>query len=118
MWEVGGPAVLRRQLERLVAFAELPHVSIRLLPFTSGGAAGISTPFTLLYIELAQVQIAYAETLTGAGLLPDDRRVRRRVRAGNQRTLTEDESRKALMRRINELGQPAPRVAQEQSERW
>ena len=103
-WEVGGPGVLRRQLQRLVEFTELPHVTIRLLPFASGGAAGISTPFTLLYIEPAQVQIAYAETLTGADYYRTTGAYVAAFEQASQRALTEDESREALMRRINELG--------------
>lgn len=41
----GGSAVTRKQLLRLVELAELPHVTIQVLPFTADGVPMVNTPF-------------------------------------------------------------------------
>jgi hypothetical protein len=63
---IGGPAVLRGQLERLRTIAQLPHVSIRVVALNAGAHPGLGYPFTLLYLEPARATIAYVETLTNA----------------------------------------------------
>jgi transcriptional regulator with XRE-family HTH domain len=101
--EVGGRDVLRRQLERLHDFAVLPNVSIRLFPFAAGASPGLSCPFTLLFIEPAQVHIAYAETLTGADYIKTTSAYSVAFDQAHERALSEDDSREALVRRINDL---------------
>ncbi|AUA12222.1 helix-turn-helix domain-containing protein [Streptomyces sp. SID8361] len=44
----GGSAVTRKQLLRLVELAELPHVTIQVLPFTADGVPMVNTPFNLI----------------------------------------------------------------------
>ncbi|WP_158684432.1 helix-turn-helix domain-containing protein [Amycolatopsis orientalis] len=74
VWVVLGEEALYRidtaeragQLARLRKIAELPNVTIRLVPMEAGPQAGLSCPFTLLWIEGANATIAYVETLTGA----------------------------------------------------
>ncbi|WP_410597848.1 helix-turn-helix domain-containing protein [Amycolatopsis sp. lyj-23] len=46
--QVGGPAVLRAQLDHLVAMAELPNIDLQLLPADRGAHAGIEGTFTIL----------------------------------------------------------------------
>ncbi|MFF7067960.1 helix-turn-helix domain-containing protein [Streptomyces pseudovenezuelae] len=46
--QVGGPAVLRRQLDHIKKLAEHPRATIRVLPFTAGAHYSIGTPFILL----------------------------------------------------------------------
>jgi transcriptional regulator with XRE-family HTH domain len=41
----GGPEVMRRQLLRLVELAELPHVTVQLMPFTAHSVSALTTPF-------------------------------------------------------------------------
>ncbi len=43
----GGVTVMRRQLLHLIRVAELPHVTIQVLPFTAEGLSAFSTPFLL-----------------------------------------------------------------------
>lgn len=66
---VGPPAVRSQQLARLGKIADLPNVTIRIVPMSAGPAAGLSCPFTLLWVEPANAKIAYVETLTGADYL-------------------------------------------------
>ncbi|MBW5486758.1 helix-turn-helix domain-containing protein [Streptomyces bambusae] len=47
---VGGPDVMRRQLEHLVTLSESPDITLQLLPF-SKGAPAIGTPFTVLMFD-------------------------------------------------------------------
>ncbi|WP_084792007.1 helix-turn-helix domain-containing protein [Actinopolyspora mortivallis] len=63
---VGAPHEMRAQLERLREMALLSTMSLRVMPLTHGPYAGLSCPFTLLWIERARTTIAYVETLTGA----------------------------------------------------
>ena len=45
---VGGDAVMRGQLQRLVEVAELPNVTLQVLPFEVGAHAGMDGTFTIL----------------------------------------------------------------------
>ncbi|MER5629448.1 helix-turn-helix domain-containing protein [Streptomyces nitrosporeus] len=45
---MGGPTVMRGQLEHLRELAELPNVHIQVLPFRAGGHAGAGGPFNIL----------------------------------------------------------------------
>ncbi|MCO8303199.1 helix-turn-helix domain-containing protein [Streptomyces hygroscopicus] len=64
----GGSAVTRRQLLRLVELAELPHVTIQVLPFTADGVPAVNTPFSLIashngILETLQMDHAGQSTL-------------------------------------------------------
>ncbi|NYI05144.1 helix-turn-helix domain-containing protein [Allostreptomyces psammosilenae] len=49
---VGGPAVMRAQLEHLAATVHaMPHVIVQVLPFEAGAHAGMDGPFTLLRFD-------------------------------------------------------------------
>lgn len=63
---VGTPDDMAAQLARLRQIADLPSVSLRVVPLDNGPHAGLSCPFTLLWINEARASIAYVETLTGA----------------------------------------------------
>jgi hypothetical protein len=63
----GGTAVLRAQLRRLAEAAELPHVTLQVVPFTSGGHAGASGAFSILrFGEDDLPDVVYIEQLTSA----------------------------------------------------
>jgi hypothetical protein len=67
--QIGGSAVLSGQLDRLLAMAELPNVTIQVVPLTASGHAAPDYPFTLLYLTRARALIAYIESLTTADYL-------------------------------------------------
>ncbi|MGW3467960.1 helix-turn-helix domain-containing protein [Saccharopolyspora sp. NPDC000995] len=67
--QLGSRDVMAVQLARLREMADLPTVSLRVVPLDQGAYAGLSCPFTLLWIERAKATIAYLETLTGADYL-------------------------------------------------
>lgn len=63
---VGGDEVMRAQLRRLVEVAELPNVTIQLLPFDVGAHAGMDSSFTiLLFAESGDPDVVYAENAMG-----------------------------------------------------
>ncbi|GAB3692651.1 helix-turn-helix domain-containing protein [Saccharopolyspora tripterygii] len=64
--QVGGPDVLRAQLDHLREIAKLPHVTLQVLPFSSGEHAALETPFTLLYLTEVDATYVYLEDLTSA----------------------------------------------------
>jgi transcriptional regulator with XRE-family HTH domain len=72
---VGGRAVMRAQLNHLTEVAELPNVTIQVVPFGRGGHAAASGSFTILrFAEPALPDVVYIEHLTSALYLekPED----------------------------------------------
>ncbi len=67
---VGGPAVMRRQLEHLISMSERDNVEIQVLPTSVGWHDGGVGPFTLLGFAQAQ-SIAYLEIVNGAIYVQD-----------------------------------------------
>jgi transcriptional regulator with XRE-family HTH domain len=64
---VGGPEVMRAQLDYLAKMALLPHVTIQVLPFARGGHSGESGSFTVLrFKEHDLPDLVYIEQLTSA----------------------------------------------------
>lgn len=62
---VGGDAVMRAQLNWLIARAGLPHVTIQVLPFSAGAHAGMEGPFLILgFPEQADPDVVYVDNTT------------------------------------------------------
>ena len=105
VWILLGEEALRRlgpreiakpQAVRLLEMSELPNVSIRIVPFTAGVQAGLSNPFTLLWIARTSATIAYVETLTGADYLKTTQPYTLAFGTAEESALPEDESRELL----------------------
>jgi transcriptional regulator with XRE-family HTH domain len=63
----GGTAVMRAQLRRLAEAAQLPHVTLQVVPFDRGGHAGASGAFSILrFRERDLPDVVYIEQLTSA----------------------------------------------------
>ncbi|MCP2289748.1 helix-turn-helix domain-containing protein [Nocardia amikacinitolerans] len=64
---VGGPHVLREQMEHLIALAALPNVTIQVLPYSAGEHAAAGSSFSILrFAEPELPDIVYLEHLTSA----------------------------------------------------
>jgi Domain of unknown function (DUF5753)/Helix-turn-helix domain len=64
---VGGRAVMREQLKRLIAVAELRHVTVQVVPFDRGGHSAAGGSFTVLRFGEDDVpDVVYMEQLTSA----------------------------------------------------
>jgi len=63
---VGGDEVMRDQLRRLIEAAELPNVTLQVLPFSAGAHAGMDGTFAILdFPEAEDPDVVYAENATG-----------------------------------------------------
>lgn len=63
----GGAAVMRAQYKHLIEVAELPHVTLQVIPFARGAHAGESGSFTVLRFEEPDLpDVVYLEQLTNA----------------------------------------------------
>jgi transcriptional regulator with XRE-family HTH domain len=61
---VGGVGVMRGQLDRLLASADLPHVTLQVLPFSAGAYAGMGPAFAMLtFPDPADPTVVYVEQL-------------------------------------------------------
>jgi hypothetical protein len=64
---VGGVKVMRAQLRRLAEAAELPNVTLQVVPFRAGGHDAAGGSFTILRFSEPDVpDVVYIEQLTGA----------------------------------------------------
>ena len=69
---VGGRAVMRAQLNRLIEVTALPHVIIQVVPFNRGGHAAAGGSFTVLrFGDPELLDVVYIEQLTSALYLDD-----------------------------------------------
>jgi Domain of unknown function (DUF5753) len=93
---VGGAAVMRAQYRHLIEVAELPHVTLQVIPFTRGAHAGESGSFTVLRFEERDLpDVVYLEQLTNAVYLdqrPDVERYLEVVDEISSQALTPDET--------------------------
>ncbi|MGH3903962.1 MAG: helix-turn-helix domain-containing protein [Pseudonocardiaceae bacterium] len=64
---LGSRDVLRAQLQHLIEMAELPNITLQVVPFDVGGHAAAGGPFTILrFAEPDLLDIVYLEHLTSA----------------------------------------------------
>jgi hypothetical protein len=64
---LGGPDIMRRQLDHLAEVGERPNVTIQVVPFAVGGHAAAGGPFTILrFGEPDLPDVVYLEQLTSA----------------------------------------------------
>lgn len=65
---VGGPAVLRRQLERLLDAADTPGILLQVLPFTADSHAGADGPIAV-YEFAGAPSVCYTECYGGGRIV-------------------------------------------------
>lgn len=67
---IGGREVMRGQLQRMIALAEEPNVTLQVMPFRFGGHAAEGGTFTILrFADPEMSDIVYVEQLTSAQYL-------------------------------------------------
>jgi transcriptional regulator with XRE-family HTH domain len=82
---VGGPALMRAQFEHLIEVAAAPHVTLQIVPFTSGGHAGETGSFSVLRFDGRDLpDVVYLEQLTGATYLDQRPDVERYLEAADE----------------------------------
>ncbi|MEU0427387.1 helix-turn-helix transcriptional regulator [Streptomyces canus] len=99
---VGGPEVMREQIERLLEVSELEHVSVDVVPFTAGAHVGACAPFTYFRFEEPELpDIVYTEVLSGAMYLDQRSDVSAHLEAHNRMSLlASDADSRALLNRM------------------
>jgi transcriptional regulator with XRE-family HTH domain len=94
--QVGGAAVMRAQLCRLVEVAALPHVTLQVLPLSRGSHVGASGSFAILrFRERDLPDVVYLEQLAGAVYVEQRLEVERYLEIADllsSEALTPDES--------------------------
>lgn len=69
---VGGPSVMRAQLERIIELASLPKVTFQLIPLDVGAHPGLDSTFVILTFETPMVNdVVYVEGQVGNIYLED-----------------------------------------------
>jgi transcriptional regulator with XRE-family HTH domain len=64
---VGGPEVMRAQIDKLLDATKLPNVTLQVVPFATGPHPGTYGPFVLFRFALPELpDMVYSEYLTGA----------------------------------------------------
>ncbi|MGW2188541.1 helix-turn-helix domain-containing protein [Streptomyces sp. NPDC001719] len=74
--EMGGPDILRAQLEHLVDVSKLPNVELRVLPFRLGAHPGLDGAYTVFHFAAGEPVVA-VEPLTKPIYLEEDAHVAR-----------------------------------------
>ncbi|MPY58468.1 helix-turn-helix domain-containing protein [Streptomyces spongiae] len=99
---VGGPEVMREQIDRLLAASELDHVSVDIVPFSAGAHVGVCAPFTYFRFEERELpDIVYSEILSGSMYLDQRSDVSAHLEAHNRMSLlTSSADSKALLNRM------------------
>jgi transcriptional regulator with XRE-family HTH domain len=75
---IGGTAVMRAQLTRLLEAGELPSVTIQVLPFARGAHAGVDGAFTIIgFPDPTDLDVVYVDCPAGNIFLEKEKDVRR-----------------------------------------
>jgi transcriptional regulator with XRE-family HTH domain len=82
---IGGRTVMRGQIRHLLEMAELPNVTLQIVPFRIGGHAAAGGGFTILrFAEPSLSDVVYLEHLDGARYLDRPRQLDRYMHAMNE----------------------------------
>jgi transcriptional regulator with XRE-family HTH domain len=74
---VGGPAVMKAQLDRLAEAAERPNVTLQVIPDSAGAHPGMRGAFALMDFEAPDPPVVYLDTLVGELFFEKDADVQR-----------------------------------------
>jgi transcriptional regulator with XRE-family HTH domain len=75
---IGGPAVMRKQLQRLIDVSALPKITLQVLPFSAGPHAGLDGDFTIYsFSDPADPDLVFIENSGGDLYLEDTVRTER-----------------------------------------
>lgn len=73
--QVGGTAVMREQLAKLLEFSDLPDVYLRVVPNSAGANPGLDGSFKI--IKVKEGQVGYVDAFHGGRLVADPAEVER-----------------------------------------
>jgi transcriptional regulator with XRE-family HTH domain len=97
---VGGPEVMRAQLEHIAQLARQTHISVQVLPFTAGAHPAMDGSFSILgFPEASDPDVVYLESQTSALYLEETPEIERYTLMFSHliaKALDPDESRKLI----------------------
>jgi transcriptional regulator with XRE-family HTH domain len=74
---VGGAKVMSQQLDQVADLAQLPNVTVQVLPFEAGGHPAMTTPYVIVsFADAPDESIVYLENLTNGQALEEPEHVR------------------------------------------
>lgn len=83
--EIGGPEVLREQLDHLLAVAKRPNITLQVIPYTAGGYGTMNGSFTIVdYPEPDTVPAVYLEYPAGGAWVDNEADVQRFITTFDQ----------------------------------
>ncbi|GHH89000.1 transcriptional regulator [Streptomyces sulfonofaciens] len=99
---VGGPKVMREQIDRLLDASKLDHVNLDIVPFSAGAHVGAFAPFTYFRFEEPELpDVVYCEILSGSMYLDQRSDVITHLEAHNRMSLlTSPEGSTALLNQM------------------
>jgi transcriptional regulator with XRE-family HTH domain len=104
---VGGPKVMREQLQHIAELAKLPHVNIQVLPFSAGVHSSMEGGFSILgFPEPNDPDLVYLENQAGSLYLETEPEIDRYTRMFSHlmaMAVGPDESRRLVLRVADEL---------------
>lgn len=75
---IGGPEVMRGQLDHLLHMAQMPNIDVQIVPFGAGSHAGLTSPFMILdFPEPLDTPIVWIGTLAGSVFLEQEEEIGR-----------------------------------------
>jgi transcriptional regulator with XRE-family HTH domain len=106
--QVGGPEVMKAQLQQLLDVSERPNVTVQVLPFSRGAHASMFGPYVVLgFPEEGALDVVLADNPTGSTWLEREAEVARYrdlFDAARTSALSPVESRAVIHRRAKEYG--------------
>ncbi|MBV9143360.1 MAG: helix-turn-helix domain-containing protein [Pseudonocardiales bacterium] len=76
LWRLGGRSMMQEQIRHLIEMAEIPNVTLQVIPFYLGAHVAVGGPFSILrFAEPDLPDIVYLEQLTSALYLDEVRDV-------------------------------------------
>lgn len=104
---VGGPEVMRAQLEHIAKMAKLAHISLQVLPFAAGAHPAMDGSFSILgFPEASDPDVVYLETQTSSLYLEETPEIERYTLMFSHliaKALDPDESRKLIAQAAKDL---------------
>jgi transcriptional regulator with XRE-family HTH domain len=104
---VGGPEVMRAQLDHIAEMAKLAHISVQVLPFTAGAHPAMDGSFSILgFPEASDPDVVYLESQTSSLYLEEIPEIERYKLMFNHliaKALDPDESRRLIAQAARDL---------------
>lgn len=104
--QVGGPAVMREQLQHLLAMTEAPHIHVQIMPFSQGAHTSMLGPYLVLgFPEPGALDVVLMDNPTGSVWIEQETEVSRYHRlfeSTQKAALSAAQSRAVIHQRIKE----------------